>query len=108
MSDEIEREAQLSRYRVLAGPASFAPGFADRVMRRVARAPSLAESMQLVFRRMAPLATAAVVLIAAINVFSTRASNQSLAERVLGLPAVVTVASAYSLESDLLSWGGTP
>lgn len=101
--------------RTRVEPVAFDAGFADRVMRRVAeggtRAPvrtirvaTMTDSLQRMFARLAPLAAAATLLVGVMNVVGTRASGQPLLERVLGLPAV-TVAAAYSSDSDLASWG---
>lgn len=92
----VRDDAERGTERTADTPAAhFAPGFADRVMHRVQqqRTPSLADALQPVFRRVASLAAAAVLFIAAFNVYSTRSAQQSLTERVFGLPAV-TVASA--------------
>jgi hypothetical protein len=98
--DETELEARMARLRELAGPASFEAGFAGRVMARLAHQPSLADGLQTVFLRLAPLAAAAVLILGAVNLVSTRASGQPFVDRVLKLPAV-NVAAAYALESDV-------
>lgn len=87
--------------------AAFTAGFADRVMERLHQSPatpSLGEGMQVVFRRLAPLAAAAVLCVAAFNLVDTRTADLSVTERVLGLPAV-TVASALTVDDDLSVWG---
>ena len=79
--------------------SGFAPGFADRVMVRLereTRTPPLALGLQLVFRRFAPLAAAAVLVVGAFNMFGARAEQLSVTERLLGLPEV-------SIENALLS-----
>jgi hypothetical protein len=79
------------------------------VMARLAtieRAPTVtfAAGLQRVFLRLTPLAVAAVLALAAMNLFNTRTTTQPLMDRLLGLPAA-TVASADALDGDLSRWG---
>lgn len=123
-ADERDVEAELAALRLCLGdetdvPASmagaapqpyaaaFAAGFADRVMDRLRQAPatpSIGDGMQVIFRRLAPLASAAVLCVAAFNLLDTRTAELSVTERVLGLPAV-TVASALTVDDGLFLWG---
>lgn len=101
--EDAELEARAARLREMTTPAAFDVGFADRVMARLAQAPlhaapSMPDELQRVFFRLAPLAAAAVLALAAMNLRSTRATDQPILERVLGLPAV-TLAAAYTMES---------
>ncbi|MGA2382619.1 MAG: hypothetical protein ABSG61_04210 [Gemmatimonadales bacterium] len=98
--DETELEARMARLRPLAGPVAFEAGFAGRVMGRLARQPSLADALQVVFLRLAPLAAAAILILGAVNLATTRSSGQPLVDRVLKLPAV-SFAAAYALETDV-------
>ncbi|MEO7963225.1 MAG: hypothetical protein ABIT38_04870 [Gemmatimonadaceae bacterium] len=112
-SAEREMDECLSRYREGVKPVSFRAGFADRVMTRLESArdgtPNLAvvvsisEGLERAFVRLAPLAAAAVVLVAALNVFSTTSSQQPLIDRAIGLPAV-SLAAAYTLAADPPNW----
>lgn len=114
--DELQLGRDVARYRAMAGTGTgagagaapltdrFHAGFADRVMSRLEREESLGRGLQLVFTRLAPLAAAAAIVIAVLNLRGTPASGQSLVSRAIGLPAV-TLASAYSLDNELLSWG---
>ncbi|NJD10001.1 MAG: hypothetical protein FIB01_05980 [Gemmatimonadetes bacterium] len=81
-------EARLATLREQVGPASFDPGFSDRVMSRLARQPSLADGLQVMFFRLAPLAAAAVLLLSTANLVSTRSSGRPFLDRLLQLPAV--------------------
>lgn len=112
---ELETELELMRARVrddarAAGTdtsASFASGFSDRVMQRLyasSATPSLADGLESVFRRLAPLAAAAVLLLSTLNLMSSRHTDRSVTERLLGLPTV-TVATALSFDSDFAMWG---
>ena len=103
--DDIE--SQLSHYRTQVGAVSFNTGFADRVMARLeaaSRTTTLADGLQRVFWRLTPLAMAAVFALAAMNLFSTRATTQPLVDRVLGL-SVATVASTDAVDADFSGWG---
>jgi len=100
LPDESGLEARMRELRQQAGAAAFAPGFAGRVMARLERQPSLAEGLQAVFLRLAPLAAAAVLILATVNLMNTRASGRPLLDRVLTLQPV-DLASAYSLETGL-------
>ena len=99
-------EDDLRRLRTAAGPASFPPGFADRVMARRAAMRSSPDALQYVFVRLAPLAAAAVLVMSSINFMSASGRGQPVVDRVLGLPTV-SLAAAYSLERDLSNWGET-
>jgi glycine/D-amino acid oxidase-like deaminating enzyme len=97
MTDEQgDLEQRMARVRHLAGPASFRPGFSGRVMARLAAPRPMAEGLQAVLLRLAPLAAAAAIILGAANLISSRASGQPLIDRLLGLPEV-TLAAAYSL-----------
>lgn len=100
-------DATMSRYRSGAGTIAFDAGFADRVMTRLHASSgrvvgeiSPALALERVFRRLAPLASTAALLVVMINVLTTRSSGQPLVDRVLGLKSV-TLASAYMLDSEL-------
>jgi hypothetical protein len=104
-------DAAMARHRANAGTVSFDAGFADRVLARLERSsgdvvgeisPTIA--LERVFFKLAPLAAAAALLIATMNVISTRTSGQPLVDRVLGLKSV-TLASAYTLDSELAGDG---
>jgi hypothetical protein len=103
--EDQELDARIARYRELAAPAEFDAGFSDRVMARLADtssrgAPSVSDGLQRAFVRLAPLAAAAVLVLALLNLRSTRSANQPIIERVLGLPAV-SIAAAYTFEGGL-------
>lgn len=111
-SEPTERE--LRALREAAGPVAFAPGFADRVMARRVAAGSSTESstesstdaLGYVFMRLAPLAAAAVLVLSTANLMSASGRGQPVIDRLLGLPTV-TLASAYSLDGTLTTWGDT-
>lgn len=90
---------------------SFAPGFADRVMARIAATPRFSDALQAVFLRLTPVAVAAALLSAAVNLVSTRATNAPIAERMMGLSAPIgevsgSTAMAHDVwGADLNSWG---
>lgn len=93
-----ELEARMARLRPLAGPAAFDAGFADRVMARIARQPTLADGLQRVFLRLAPLAAAAVLILATANFLGSRTSGQPFLDRVLSLqPATLGAALAFDV-----------
>jgi hypothetical protein len=97
--DETGLEARMARLRQQAGPVAFDAGFADRVMARLERRPSLADGLQAVFARLAPLAAAAVLVLGTVNLLNTRSSGQPFLDRVLQLrPADLTAAYAMGLE----------
>jgi len=98
--DETELEARMARLRQRAGPVAFEAGFADRVMARLERQPSLTDGLQTVFLRLAPLAAAAVLVLATVNLLNTRTSGQPFFDRVLQLQPV-SLAAAYSLEMEI-------
>ncbi len=97
LRDESGFEARMSELRREAGPAAFAPGFTDRVMARLERQPSLADGLQRVFVRLAPLAAAAVLVLGAVNLMDSRASGKPFLDRVLELQEV-DLATAYVFE----------
>ena len=101
---------ELRVLREAAGRAAFAPGFADRVMaRRAATRTSTdasTDALQYVFVRLAPLAAAAVLVLSTVNLMNASGRGQPVIDRLLGLPTV-TLASAYSLDGTLTSWGET-
>lgn len=114
--DDRAVEAELERMRArlrdesstggTVSSASFSAGFADRVVVRLAAspvAPTLADGLALAFRRMAPLAAAAVLVLSTLNLVSSRGTDQTLAERLVGLPDA-TVASALSLDGAFAAW----
>ena len=104
----------LRTLREAAGPVAFAPGFADRVMARRAVAETLtdtsrdtsSDALRYVFMRLAPLAAAAVLVLSTVNLMSASGRGQPVIDRLFGLPTV-TLASAYSLDGTLTSWGET-
>ena len=105
-------DAELRALREAAGPVAFTPGFTDRVMARQAalRAssadsadPSI-DALRYVFVRLAPLVAAAVLVLSTANLLNASGRGQPILERLLGLPTV-TLASAYSLDGTLTSWG---
>ncbi len=120
-------EAQMQRVRQQLRPAAFRTGFRDRVMVAIAteslagvrrdsfgRVPTdaaqppanIADALPRVFARLAPLAAAAALVLATMNFVGTRATGQPIVERVLGLPTV-TLAAAYTLDTDLGLTGGS-
>ena len=101
--DDTGLEARMDRLRQLAGRAAFKPGFADRVMARLERQPSLADGMQAVFLRLAPLAAAAILILGTINLVHSRSTGQPFVDRVLSLQAV-SLATAYSMETNIAVW----
>lgn len=98
--DETELEARMALLRQQAGPVAFEAGFANRVMARLERQPSLADGLRTVFLRVAPLAAAAVLVLATVNLLDTRTSGQPFLDRVLELQPV-DLAAAYSLEMEI-------
>lgn len=97
-------EARMARYRARSGAAAFDAGFTDRVMARLAASRGLADGLYTVFMRVMPMAIAAVLVLATMNLLSSRATLQPLVDRLLGL-STVTVASTSSLDNDLSEWG---
>ena len=93
-------------------PASFAPGFSDRVAARL-RADgtvSLSEALERQVRRVLPFVAAASLLLAAYNWWEARGSASSALDAALNLPDV-TLSAAYepsSLYGDANSSVGTP
>jgi hypothetical protein len=96
-------DAQMSRLRSLRGAVDFDAGFADRVMVRVATPRRLSDELQIMFRRLAPIAIAATLLLSTFNLVTTRDGGQSLVNRVLAVPSE-SIASAYTLDGDLSAW----
>lgn len=94
-----ELEARLAELRRPVQSVSFRAGFADRVMARTQRAAPLADGLAWGFWRLAPLAVAAAVVLAVINLRSGRGAGGTVVDRVLGLPAV-TLAAAYDVAID--------
>lgn len=101
-------EDELRVLREAAGQVAFAPGFTDRVMARRAatRLPTdrSAEGLLYVFVRLAPLAAAAVLVLSTANLMSANGHDRPLLDRLFSLPTV-TLASAYTLDGALTSWG---
>jgi hypothetical protein len=87
-------EAVLRAHRAEA----FAPGFSDRVMARLVRAPvlTLGTSLQRYFAWMTPALVAAILLLAVLNM---RAVGRASVGAALGLPQV-TIVAAYALDAD--------
>ncbi|QJR36813.1 hypothetical protein [Gemmatimonas groenlandica] len=107
-------ENELRVLREAAGHVAFAPGFADRVMARRAATRAAGDSstdsstdaLQYVFVRLAPLAAAAVLVLSTVNLMNASGRGQPILDRLFGLPTV-TLASAYTLDGALTSWGET-
>jgi hypothetical protein len=74
----------------------FAPGFADRVADRIARAPEASLVLPAHVRRVVPLVAAASLVLAATNWWSARDSGVSPIAAAIGLPSV-TVADALTI-----------
>lgn len=91
--ERIERLLRASR------ADRFAPGFADRVMHRMAarQATLLGPALQHTFKWLMPAAVAAILLLGFFNVRNAGDSRTTL-ERALGLPQV-TLAAAYSFDA---------
>ncbi|HEX3928927.1 MAG TPA: hypothetical protein VHW65_13100 [Gemmatimonadales bacterium] len=89
-------QQRLADLRVTA----FAPGFADRVMRRmrIEPLPSLGAVLQRYFAILAPVAVAAILLIAVRNVRAANTTDSTIVAAALGLPPV-TLASAYVFDA---------
>ena len=75
---------------------AFAPGFADRVAERVARAREIPIVLPGQVRRLVPLVAAASLVLAATNWWSARDSGASPIAAAIGLPSV-TVADALTI-----------
>ena len=110
-----DNDAQLQPYRERAQPVAFRSDFTERVMAAVAPKPraigsapvrSISDGLSRTFLRVAPLAAAAALVLATMNVVESRSTGQPLLDRVLGLRAV-SLAAAYTLDSDLVSLGGS-
>ena len=113
--DDDALEAQLQRYRERAQPVTFRADFAERVMaavaperRAIGSAPmrSIGDGLSRTFMRIAPLAAAAALVLATMNVVESRSTGQPLLDRMLGLRAV-SLAAAYTLDSDIVSLEGS-
>ncbi len=106
-ADDAAGDALMERYRTSAGVVAFHDGFTDRVLARLERSSadlSPTVALERVFLKLAPLAAAAVLLIATMNVLTSRTSGQPLVDRVLGLKTV-TLAAAYTLDTELTGDG---
>ena len=86
------------------GRGGFEPGFADRVMARVAvrsagtfAVPMMSLSLQRYFLRLAPVALALLIGLGLFNLAGRRSQGQNAIDAVLGLPAV-TIAAAYDMD----------
>ncbi|NJD19330.1 MAG: hypothetical protein FIA95_08640 [Gemmatimonadetes bacterium] len=95
--EQRDLEARMDRLRPMAGPVAFDAGFADRVMARLREEPSLSDGLQGAFFRLAPLAAAAILVLAAANLAGTQESGQPLLDRVLRLRPV-TLGAAVDAE----------
>ena len=99
-----EREAAMHALRAGLTPVAFNDGFTDRVMARLTASQSPVDALPRMFAQVAPLALAATLLLAAMNLFNTRASHQPVLDRVLGLPMRMSAATP-SFDDDLSRWG---
>lgn len=97
--DDADMEQQLARLRASATRVAFDAGFADRVMARVRDERRTGHGLPWVFARVAPLAAAAALLLAALNLRGTSGSGMSVVDRLLALPPV-TLDAAYSFDSE--------
>jgi len=93
-------EGLVARYHTRVAPVRFRAGFADRVMARMEAAVPLGDRLYGAFVRLIPLAAAAALFLAAMNVRSSHDREQPAWERALGLPAV-TLAAAYEMAPEL-------
>lgn len=98
----LELEAVMVTLRASLTPVAFDATFTDRVVSRLNASRSPFDALPRMFARLAPLAMAATVLLAAMNLFSTRDSHQPVMERVFGVPART---AAPTLDDDLSRWG---
>lgn len=96
MPDDNEISTMLAESRATA----FAPGFADRVMRRVSAERRAALVLPRQAARVLPAVLAASLVLAAVNVFRAGESTASPLVRALGLPNV-SVASALTLDAEV-------
>jgi hypothetical protein len=101
MTDDM-RDEEVASMLQAARADRFAPGFADRVMARMdARGAApvlrLERSLGRTFLWVAPVAIAATLVLAVLNMRSTGASGL---DGALGLPKV-TLSAVYSLDSDV-------
>lgn len=101
--EETDPVDELTRHLREAADGRFAPGFADRVMDRIAseadiRVVSLTTPLRGQFLRLAPLAAAVLVALGAYNLIGAGASDgRSPLEAALGLEPV-TLETAYAFE----------
>lgn len=114
MSEDRVSPAGDSLERMLrdAAPASFAPGFNDRVRARLSaeRVQALPHALERHFLRIVPLVAAASLLLAAYNWWGARDTTSSALDAALNLPSV-SVPSAYasaSLFESTVVETGTP
>ena len=110
-------EVVLARYRAELSPVTFTPGFADRVMARVAESPRLSDGLQRAFMRLTPFALAAALVLASMNLFSTRTIDAPMVDRMLGWSSNASTATAVASaetsraaltatwDDDFSSWG---
>jgi hypothetical protein len=101
MTDDM-RDREVALMLQAARVNRFARGFEDRVMARMAARGSapvirLERSLGRAFLWVAPLALAATLVLAVLNIRSTGSTS---VDGVLGLPQV-TLAAVYQLDSDL-------
>ncbi len=101
MTDETT-EGEVATMLQASRAERFAPGFADRVMarvesRRTAPTLRLERSLGRTFLWMAPVAVAATLVLAVLNMRSTGSTSL---DGALGLPQV-TLSAVYSLDSDV-------
>ena len=78
----------------------FAPGFADRVMRRLQTVPALTlgRAMQRYFLVLVPVAMAAILALAVRNVRAANGTATPLVSALLGLPQV-SLQAAYTFDA---------
>lgn len=106
-----ERHRKLADELRAARTTGFAPGFADRVMARLPERAApvivLDSALRRQFRRLAPLAAAVVVGLAAHNlIVRPSGTGQSVVEAALGLEPV-TLDVAYAFEPTLYAVSST-
>lgn len=115
--DDDNTEAALARYRADIVPITFDVGFADRVMARVAESPRLSDGLQRAFLRLTPFALAAALVLATMNLFSTRSIDAPMVDRMLGWSTTTSTTTAVASaetsraaltatwDDDFSSWG---
>lgn len=110
-SEELRKLKAVQHLVSSSTTPTFSPGFADRVMARVAserlakatNGRTLADSLAPAFYRVAVAGTAAVIALGALGlVQGADDTGQSAVEIMLGLPAY-TFESAYEVEDELLA-----